>query len=208
MSRPLIIRHLIYDLDGTLVDSALDFDLMRHELGLPLGSPILETLATMPPHQARQCWEVVERHELAGAERAVLFSGVADFVKTMHENGVRQAVLTRNSRTVAESMLRLLPFRFDLVVTRDEAPTKPDPQTVRRIREFWGASPATTAIIGDSRFDMETGRRAGVYNVLYLRGRDSTTLDFASWAHLVIESFENASEFLAWLADPPGIGLD
>src|SRR5258706_15978924 len=45
------IRGLIFDLDGTLVDSRLDFDLMRQEMELPAG-PILEGFAALPPAQA------------------------------------------------------------------------------------------------------------------------------------------------------------
>ena len=42
------VRGIIFDLDGTLVDSRLDFDAMRHEMGLPTGIPILEGLAAIP----------------------------------------------------------------------------------------------------------------------------------------------------------------
>jgi HAD superfamily hydrolase (TIGR01549 family) len=196
------IRYLIFDLDGTLVDSGLDFDLMRAEMGLPHGVPILESLADMDAEEARRCWEIVERHELAGAERAVLFPGVAEFLHALAARGVRMAVLTRNSRIIAETMLRRVPFRFDRLVTREDAPIKPDPQAVLGICAHWSASPRETAIIGDSRYDLETGRRAGVFNVLYTGGRDTAALDYASWAHYVLESFHHTERFLAWLTQP------
>jgi HAD superfamily hydrolase (TIGR01509 family) len=198
----MTIRYLIFDLDGTLVDSGLDFDLMRAEMGLPHGAPILETLAGMEAEAARRCWQIVERHELAGAERAVPFPGVLAFLETLAQRGVRQAVLTRNSRTVAEAMLRRFPFPFDRVVTREEGPIKPDPQAVLNICRDWGASPHRTAIVGDSRYDLETGRRAGVFNVLYTAGKDVAALDYASWAHYVLHSFEQSDDFLTWLDQP------
>jgi HAD superfamily hydrolase (TIGR01509 family) len=196
------IRYLIFDLDGTLVDSALDFDLMRREIGLPQGTPILEALQNMDDQAARHAWSVVERHELAGAERAVPFAGAVGFVAALAERGVRQAVLTRNSRPVAEAMLRHVPFAFDRVVTREEGPVKPDPQSIWRLCEFWGATPEETAMVGDSRFDMETGRRAGVYNVLYARGREVAALEFSTWADFVLHSFEEMDAFFAWLNKP------
>jgi HAD superfamily hydrolase (TIGR01549 family) len=199
---PSPIRYLIFDLDGTLVDSALDFDLMREEIGLPQGMPILEALANMDAQAARRAWSVVERHELAGAERAVPFAGAVELVAALAERGVRQAVLTRNSRPVAEAMLRHVPFAFDRVVTREEGPVKPDPQSIWRLCEFWGGSPEETAMVGDSRFDLETGRRAGVYNVLYARGRDTAALEFSLWADYVLHSFEQVEEFFAWLERP------
>jgi HAD superfamily hydrolase (TIGR01509 family) len=198
----MTIRYLIFDLDGTLVDSGLDFDAMRAEMGLPRGAPILETLATMPPQAARRCWEIVERHELAGAERAVPFPGVVDCLETLAARGVRLAVLTRNSRVVAEAMLRRVPFAFDRVVTREDGPIKPDPQAVLNLCAHWGASPRATAIVGDSRYDLETGRRAGVFNVLFTDGRDPAAFDYASWANYVLHSFAECDDFLKWLAQP------
>jgi HAD superfamily hydrolase (TIGR01509 family) len=199
---PTPIRYLIFDLDGTLVDSALDFDLMRREIGLPQGAPILESLQSMEADAARHGWSVVERHELAGAERAVPFAGAAELVAALAARGVRQAVLTRNSRPVAEAMLRHVPFAFDRVVTREHGPVKPDPNSIWRLCEFWGASLEETAMVGDSRFDMETGRRAGVYNVLYARGRDVASLAFSTWADYVLYSFEAKDEFFGWLGQP------
>jgi HAD superfamily hydrolase (TIGR01509 family) len=193
------IRYLIFDLDGTLVDSGLDFDLMRAEMGLPSGAPILETLATMDAAAARRCWEVVERHELAGAERAAPYPGVLEFLQTLAARGVRQAVLTRNSRTVAETMLRRVPFAFDRVVTREDGPIKPDPRSILNLCDYWGCPPRETAIVGDSRYDLETGRRAGVPSVLFSGGRDLAAMEHASWADYILHSFQARDDFLAWL---------
>ncbi len=44
----MIVRGVIFDLDGTLVDSGLDFDLMRREMGLPPGKPLLESFDLLP----------------------------------------------------------------------------------------------------------------------------------------------------------------
>ena len=173
---------------------------MREEIGLPRGAPILETLADAAPDAAARGWKVVERHELVGAQRAVRFAGAAEFVQTLAERGVRQAVLTRNSRPVAEKMLRLLPHVFDHVVTREEGPVKPNPEAVWRICEMWGADVRQTALVGDSRFDLETGRRAGTLNVLFRRGRDLRRLEYAPLADHVLDSFGNPEGFFQWLA--------
>ena len=60
------IRGLIFDLDGTLVDSRLDFDLMREEMELPPGR-ILESIAALPAERYSQCMAILHRHEVAGA---------------------------------------------------------------------------------------------------------------------------------------------
>jgi HAD superfamily hydrolase (TIGR01509 family) len=194
-----MIRHLVYDLDGTLIDSALDFDQMRLEMGLPHGAPILETLAHMPAEEAQRCWSIVERHELEGAERASPYPGVIEFITSLAEHGVRQAVLTRNSRAVAEAMLRHIPFTFDVLVTRDEGPIKPDPRSIWRICAHWGVAAQHSAMIGDSHFDMETGRRAGARNVLIVHRREKLRPELALMADLVLHAFDQHESFLAWL---------
>src|SRR5206468_1809626 len=98
-------RGVVFDLDGTLVDSRLDFDAMRREMELPPNQPILESLARLEPRQAERCHKILHRHELAGAERADLLPGVRELVAALHALGIRQAVATRNSRRITEATL-------------------------------------------------------------------------------------------------------
>ena len=70
------MRGVIYDLDGTLMDSRLDFDAMRDEMGLPPGQPILETLETLESDLRQRCDEILKRHESKGADLAAPFDGV------------------------------------------------------------------------------------------------------------------------------------
>jgi beta-phosphoglucomutase-like phosphatase (HAD superfamily) len=58
---PAPLRGLIFDLDGTLVDSRLDFEAMRREMELPAGTPILEALEDLPAHRAERCREILHR---------------------------------------------------------------------------------------------------------------------------------------------------
>src|SRR5262245_2194501 len=114
----MVARGVIFDLDGTLVDSALDFPAMRREMGLPDGRPILEALAEMPEREAARCREILIRHEDQGAQRATLMPGVSEFLCRLDELRVRQAIVTRNSRTSALAMLERLALRFDPVICR------------------------------------------------------------------------------------------
>ena len=43
-----VLRGMIFDLDGTLVDSGLDFEAIRRDMRLPAGMPILESLGRIP----------------------------------------------------------------------------------------------------------------------------------------------------------------
>lgn len=165
------IRGMVFDLDGTLIDSALDFDLIRHDMGLPRGRPILEALAEVPEGPAKDDMRAVLRiHELAGADRATLFPGVSDVLHFLREQAIPTAILTRNSRESTDRVLERLSLRFDQVLTREDAPPKPDPTGLITICERWQHAPAMVPFCGDYRFDLEAGRAAGMPTVLYAPG--------------------------------------
>lgn len=161
---------ILFDLDGTLLDSALDFDAMRREMGLPPGHPILEALVSLSDEERQRCEEILHRHELAGAERASLLPGVLDFLEHVKQLGLRRAIVTRNSRVVTQAMLAKLPIEFDPVITRDDGPVKPDPWAVQAVCRAWQTSPDRVVFIGDYWFDIACGKSAGTRTVLYSAG--------------------------------------
>lgn len=75
-SDPGSVAGIIFDMDGTLVDSGLDFAAMRREMGLPDGVPLLETLENLNAAESARCRAILHRHEEAGAERASVLPGV------------------------------------------------------------------------------------------------------------------------------------
>jgi phosphoglycolate phosphatase len=174
-----VTRLAVFDLDGTLVDSVEDLHAsVNHALaavGLPprsiaevrtfvgegarvlLGKAVaprdelLEpALAAWRPHYAAHCLDRTGPYPgigplLAGASRTL-------------------AVLTNKPGEMARKILDGLGLlqRFAVVLGGDEAPRKPDPTGLLEIMARAGATPAETVLIGDSRHDVETARRAGV----------------------------------------------
>lgn len=196
------IRGLIFDLDGTLVDSGLDFDALRREMRIPSGQPVLESMARMTESRLQECEEILQRHEWAGAARATLMPGVRPFLDAIAKRGLRRAVLTRNCREVTLHTLGRLKLEFDPIVARDDEPVKPDPTAIWAIRDTWGLPSRDIAIIGDFRFDIEAGQEAGVRTVWYARGREPDHLDGVARPDFVLHSFNEADALLAWLAEP------
>jgi len=195
------IRGLIFDLDGTLVDSGLDFDQMRREMGLVEGQPILEALAELPAERASECYEILALHEERGAEHATLMPGVVEFLAAARARSWRCGLMTRNCRRSALATLERLALEFDPIICRDDGPIKPDPAAVLEICRLWQVPAASVAVIGDYRFDLEAGRRAGARTALLLSGRDSSRLSWAGDADFVFDSFLEADQLLAWLAE-------
>lgn len=165
------MRGIIFDLDGTLLDTGLDFPAIRRDLGLPAGTPILEALAELSPgaHCDRQ-WAIVRDHELAGARRAVVYDGVLEFLAALHRREIPQAILTRNSRESAELALSQLDWKFAHILSREDAPPKPDPAGLLDICRRWRFAPQDVVFCGDYLYDLEAGRRAGMTTILYAPG--------------------------------------
>ncbi len=198
----LPVRGFIFDLDGTLVDSRLDFDAICREMGLPEGEPILEALERMEPTHARHCYRILDRYEREGAERAVLLPGVPELLEHLNRLRLRQAVVTRNSRAMAERMLSRCGLDFDPVVTRDDGPVKPDPWAIHCICRPWGIPPQCVVVIGDFRFDIEAGRRAGAITV-FLGGRRAVERQpGAEQADFRFDSLQQADRLLRTLGLP------
>jgi HAD superfamily hydrolase (TIGR01549 family) len=193
------IRGVIFDLDNTLVASVLDFELMRREMGLASRLPLLEAIAELSPADAERCWNILAMHEQQGAERATLFAGVADFLQTAADRGLARAVLTRNCRAHARSTLARLALDFDPVMCREDGPVKPDPAAIWKICAAWGFAPSECVMIGDYRFDIEAGQRAGTHTVLFTGGGGPSDIEDCRPPCFVLASFAEPAALWQWL---------
>jgi HAD superfamily hydrolase (TIGR01509 family) len=185
MTRP---RAVIFDLDGTLADSALDFDAMRAEIGLRPGIPILEQLADADDATRARAEEIMRRHERAAIAGATLTDGCADLLGHLAALEIPIGILTRNIREVVDTFARTFEFRFHAVYTREDGPPKPSPAGVLTLCTALGAAPADTLTVGDYKFDVIAGRRAGCRTALLHPGL--APADHADWGapDLVIQS--------------------
>ena len=164
----MAVRGVIFDLDGTLIDSGLDFDQMRRDMQFAPGQFILETLESLPDGERRdECRAILRAHEHRGALSATLMPGARELVAELDRRGIPQAILTRNSREMTELALGRLALSFDQVLTREDAPPKPDPAGLLHICRSWKFDVAEVLFVGDFQFDLLAGRRAGITTVLY-----------------------------------------
>lgn len=158
----------IFDLDGTLVDSALDFQALRAELGLGPNDPILESIAPWSDQRRAEAHAVIHRHELRGCEVSTLIPGVTEFLKLLAARKKPAALFTRNSREVALTTMRKHSLDFELVVSRDDAPAKPKPDGLHVIAKTWGLPPSEILFVGDYLYDLQAGQAAQMPTALYL----------------------------------------
>lgn len=175
-------RGLIFDFDGTLVDSyplieeafahvmrthRLDEtarDLFRQSRGLPLP----EQMKLVAPHM----WEeLVETYRSADVRlgTARVFRGIPTLVRRLRQAGAPLGVVSCKRRALVEAELEACGLRsyFDVVIGfEDVTPPKPAPDPLLAAIARLGLSRSTALYVGDSMVDLKTGRAARVRTVL------------------------------------------
>jgi len=194
----MAIRGVIFDLDGTLIDSGLDFEQMRREMEFAPGQSVLETIALLEdgPRKER-CRQILREHEHRGALSASLMAGAKELLAELSRRGLPVAILTRNSREMTELALSRLGLKFSQVVAREDAPPKPDPTGLMMICRAWQVHASEVIFVGDFHFDLLAGNRAGITTVLYA---PSGRPEYAHEADFVISDLSEMRDILAPLA--------
>jgi len=156
-----MIKGVIFDLDGTLVDSPLDFARIRKEIGCDRGL-VLEFIDSLPSPRREECHGILLGHELRAADEAVLKRGAFELCRFIEEAGLKKALVTRNCRAAVGIVCTRLGLKFDVVICREDAPPKPSPEPLLKAARAMGLEPAALLHVGDTSFDHEAAERAGV----------------------------------------------
>lgn len=184
------IQTVLFDLDGTLIDSIeLILASYRHTLavhGYPavddgewlegVGRPLRVQLSRWARSAAElEALAVTYREfNLANHDRMVrVFAGIPELVRLLRAGGYRLGVVTSKSEEGTRRGLRLagLQEAMDVLVCADDVEhPKPHPEPVTRAVALLGAEPAQTVYVGDSIHDMRAGRAAGVLTAAVLWG--------------------------------------
>ncbi len=111
---PQAVKAVIFDLDGTLVHSDLDFDLIRRRIGLSDGA-VLEALQKMSAPDRRRAMQILEEHESQAAREARLDAHAHTVLAALAQRGIRTALLTRNSSASARTVMDRHNLSFEIV---------------------------------------------------------------------------------------------
>ncbi|WP_137886929.1 HAD-IA family hydrolase [Pseudomonas sp. 2FE] len=220
---------LIFDWDGTLVDSigrivdAMRLAAVESELP-PLGDAAIKGIIGLGlPEAIRALYpELVEsvrverfcrlysEHYLAlEAEPSALFAGVAESLEGFRAAGYRLAVATGKGRHGLERVLAgqgWLDY-FDVTRCADETASKPDPLMLQEILADCQVAPERALMIGDSSFDLEMARRAGVDSVAVGYGAQPLDTLRTYGPRLAIEHFTELRAWLELRAGEPLLGV-
>ncbi|MFG2731610.1 HAD family hydrolase [Streptomyces canus] len=172
----MTIRELVWDMDGTLLDSTVvvpgAFVAAVRELGGPsvgpeqvvasysLGTPEVILAHLVGRELALDETEMYYR-KLKGVEAAP-YSGVAQVLDTLRESGRVVAVFTGASSRAAAMLLKAAGLRVDVLIGGDHVQRpKPAGDGLVLAAEHLGVAPADLAYIGDSPLDLRAAAAAG-----------------------------------------------
>lgn len=196
MMRPLPLRAVVFDLDGTLLDSLpLVLAAIAHALE-PFGPrPTMEIFAKLggPPERflgtllddlnhVPTALQRMEAYHRANSHLIQPYNGAGGFLADLQRRGVRVALWTGRDRATTEVLLRehRLEGYFATTVCGDDLPTnKPDPQGLREIVHRLGVRPEETLFVGDADVDVLGGVGCGV-DTLLIRHSRAVELHIAS----------------------------
>ncbi|CCK68846.1 putative haloacid dehalogenase-like hydrolase KNAG_0B04090 [Huiozyma naganishii CBS 8797] len=167
------IRAVTFDMDGTLcLPQPWMFPAMRDAIGCTdTKIDILTFIDALPTVQEkRKAEKAIHDVEVKAMHEMVPQSGLTELLQYLTENGVYKSICTRNIQTPVDSFIRrFVPAelsQFDLIVTRDLDPQRPNPDPLHHIASQLGVDTAEMMMVGDSFDDMRSGRSAGCVTVL------------------------------------------
>ena len=187
-------RAIVWDLDGTLIDSVRDIasslNVLLGEYGLgPLDLADVRLMvgdgaASLIERGFAACDkpDLVDRSSLLrflsiyakhATDTTRLYPGAAEVLDTFADAGVRQGICTNKPEQIARQVMNGLDISryFDVVVGGDTVPRKkPDPLPLQHALAGLGAGEDESLMIGDSAVDVATARAAGIRVVLVSNG--------------------------------------
>lgn len=211
------VKVVIFDWDGTLVDSVEHIADSLHQAATELGYParereayrdiiglgMVEALEKLYPGISREEMNAIRegyaRYFFAKVTTPQnVFEGMADVVTDIRLGGKGCSVATGKSRRGLEGALVSsgLGPHFDITRCADETRSKPDPAMLKEIITFYGIEPSEAVMIGDTRYDLEMAQRIGMPSIGVEWGVHKRDVLGHYAPHAIVESVQDLREVL------------
>ena len=206
------IQAVLFDLDGTLIDSAPDLgaavDKMRVDRGMP-SLPLLHyrpmagagargmialAFGFTPEHPEYDAMkeEFFRNYEACMTQRTFAFEGVVQMIDKLVAAQLPWGVVTNKSKRFAEPLTLAMPLfqTAAVVISGDTTPfAKPHPEPLFEAARRLGISPTACVYVGDDERDIVAGHAAGMKTVAATYGYLGLQSDVQKWqAHANIQS--------------------
>lgn len=198
------IEAVLFDLDGTLIDSAPDLgaaaDKMRTDRGLP-SLPLADyrpmagagargmlgvAFGLTPEHADFGALkeEFFANYEACMTERTYAFDGVAELIARISGAGLKWGVVTNKSARFTLPLTRRMPLfvTAQTIISGDTTPhAKPHPAPLLEAARQLDVEPGRCVYVGDDERDIVAGRAAGMPTVAAAYGYLGATADTQGW---------------------------
>lgn len=199
-----MINTILFDLDGTLVDTApdlgyaLNIQLQRHSK-IPLSDEKIRPFAShgsrgliglgfgITPADANFIAmrdEYLSIYDTVFTRSPVLLPGIADLLQVIEKKGLKWGIVTNKPRRFTQRLIASMGLqqRAACVVSGDDAPQpKPSPATLLMACEQVGVGPEQCVYVGDAERDIQAGKAAGIKTVVALFGYIDASDKPAEW---------------------------
>jgi len=206
------VQAVLFDLDGTLIDSAPDLgaaaDKMRTDRGMPSLDPMLYRpmagagargmlgIAFGITPEAAEFEDLREEfyvnYETRMLANTFIFDGVPELVEALCARGLGWGVVTNKSERFTVPLTRSIPLfaSAGAIISGDTTPfAKPHPEPLFEAARRLGIDPARCIYVGDDYRDILAGRAAGMQTVAATYGYLGEEADATTWqAHAAIDS--------------------
>lgn len=209
------IRFIVFDWDGTLMDSEgqivsclhaaikdvqvapMDDDTVKNVIGLGLKEAIEALVPDRDEAFHREFVEAYREHWF-GSDASSLFDGVRDMLDDIRSRDILMGVATGKARRGLKRVLGETGLEDYFHATRcaDEAPSKPHPQMLVELMEQLDVMPEQTLMVGDTEYDMEMASNAGVDRVAVCCGVHT---EERLLKHEPLASLQSVTELPAWI---------
>lgn len=178
---------VLFDLDGTLIDSLADIasaanaalrtlgqpthplDAYRYMVGEGADVLVERALAADQQHLAGEALKLFKAHYTRHlVDETVLYPGMAEALDALAERGIAMAIVTNKPQRAADQIAEALLSRWNWMLTaghRAGVAKKPDPVSALAAAEAADVAPAQCLFVGDTKTDMLTARAAGMCGI-------------------------------------------
>jgi len=215
---PEKIRLIVFDWDGTLMDSETEIvhamsaaieemelekrsiDQCRNIIGLGLKEAVDALYPGRDKAFRQQFVECYRHHWFSNAQASELFPGARETLHLLKESGFILAVATGKGRTGLDRVLLATELETVFSATRcsDETQSKPHPQMLLEILQELNIAPHQALMVGDTEYDLLMAMGAGVAPIAVTYGVHERE---RLLEHQPLACLDNISELLDWLAE-------
>ncbi len=176
------IKGIIFDLDGTIISSFIDFSAMKkrieklaekYNMKVPsIKLPALEMIEIIYKKNKEnknkekfkeEAEKIIIEEETIGMKKAFSYPDMIVLLKKLKKNGIKIGIITRNCRKVSETVIKKFSIPYDVVLTRDDVKkVKPHTYHLKEVLKKMGVKKENAVIVGDHYFDILCGKKAGI----------------------------------------------